>query len=395
MADTRASGAAADGDPAVVTSAGVEQRDDRPLVDVEELHRQVLTRRTHGSAHTLRERRGTDALFCLCTTQACAKGQETYIDPNTGLMVFTAVAHKNRGGCCGCRCRHCPYDHVNVPGERQARARRPRRAPPGKVGAATPTSSSSEVKVYTRTGDGGMSSLFTGERRAKDSLAFEALGAVDELCSHIGSASAHAQDLPQLVEGGSVSQLRQILCWLFDINSNIATPRAGRGAAKPTSEQLRVTELDPQRTKQLEQWIDAMNQTLPKISNFVLPCGGQTSTQVHVARAVCRRAERRVISLVQSGSTSRVAAVFLNRLSDYLFVLSRFASYAEGQGETVLGREGAGSKKRIPKPVRMRTAASGASRPGSATATPLAGSQLHSAVLVIAVVIAFFLGRLV
>jgi len=130
-----------------------------------------------------------------------------------------------------------------------------------------------------------------------------------------------------------VPKLEEIQCLLQDVGSNISTPRQ-------TSPQrnLRKTEFNPEAAKILEDWIDNYHSQLPPLRNFILPSGGKSSAMLHVARSVCRRAERRVVPLVQSGSVEPEVGTFLNRLSDFLFTAARFVAKMEGKSEKVYRR---------------------------------------------------------
>ncbi|KAJ2359966.1 hypothetical protein IW150_007639, partial [Coemansia sp. RSA 2607] len=148
------------------------------------------------------------------------------------------------------------------------------------------------IKVYTRTGDKGTSSLFTGERRSKDDAVFEALGTTDELSSMLGLAIAHMEstaDTKQLVE-----RLETIQCLLQDVGSNVATPLNSNSQSK-----IKRTRFDPDEyhCTKLEQWIDEMSEGLPVHRSFILPSGGLAASTLHVARTICRRAERSLVPL--------------------------------------------------------------------------------------------------
>jgi cob(I)alamin adenosyltransferase len=186
------------------------------------------------------------------------------------------------------------------------------------------SSSSDEIKrfrVYTRTGDSGSSSLYNGERRSKDDVVFEVLGEVDELNSFIGVAREFCllqENLADVTE-----QLAEIQSRLLDAGSTIATPpststEAQRNRAKFPSGQAEL----------LETWIDKMDDQLPPLVNFILPSGGKAACHLHCARTVCRRAERKTVLLRREGDEDVFAPVqiYLNRLSDYLFVAARFAA---------------------------------------------------------------------
>ena len=167
------------------------------------------------------------------------------------------------------------------------------------------------MKIYTRTGDAGQTSLFGGARVSKDDRRIEAYGTIDELSSCIGVARAAWPDAPIDAE------LARVQNDLFDIGAQLAAPGSDRfhGA-------------DPARIEQLERAIDTMERDLTPLTNFILPGGSVAAAQLHVARTVCRRAERRVIALKDESATG--AVVYLNRLSDFLFVAARFANAKHG-----------------------------------------------------------------
>lgn len=185
------------------------------------------------------------------------------------------------------------------------------------------------MKVYTKTGDKGTSQLFSGERRPKDDAVFKALGDTDELNAQIGVAIEQARvaaKSPVLPE-----RLEQIQSRLFDLGAVVATPLTTASQSKKN----RAGAFDEENVSLLEKWIDEMDETLPPIRNFILPSGGGlTSTHLHVARAVCRRAERRVVALQATGDVDLVIIRYLNRLSDFLFVAARHAANIEGKEET-------------------------------------------------------------
>ncbi|CAB4061406.1 MMAB [Lepeophtheirus salmonis] len=191
--------------------------------------------------------------------------------------------------------------------------------------------SSKYPRIYTRTGDKGTSSLYTGERREKSDVVFEALGTTDELSSHIGLAYAYA------AENGHpyLDNLERIQCLLQDIGSTIATPKS---SARDTH--LKKTEFNPEHTQELEEWIDEYSKNLPPLKNFILPGGGKTSASLHIARSVCRRSERRVTPLVLEGQMEGEALKYLNRLSDFLFTIARFAARLDKMQETIYTQPG-------------------------------------------------------
>ena len=158
-------------------------------------------------------------------------------------------------------------------------------------------------KIYTRTGDDGSTGLADGSRVDKDSARVEAMGAVDELNTLIGAILVH--EVPESI----VSLLIDVQHALFDIGGEMAIP-----GASTVSEQY-VT--------RLEQALDAHNENLPMLKEFILPGGGAAAVAAHVARAVCRRAERRMMSLARVEDLNPHSRRYLNRLSDLLFVLAR------------------------------------------------------------------------
>nr|XP_060642120.1 corrinoid adenosyltransferase MMAB [Anolis sagrei ordinatus] len=187
-----------------------------------------------------------------------------------------------------------------------------------------------KLKIYTKTGDTGFSSTFTGERRPKDDWIFDALGTLDELSSAIGLSSEFGK------EGGHsfAEELHKVQCRLQDAGANIATPVSSAREAH-----LKRTSFDEKPVSELEKWIDGYTDRLPPLQSFILPSGGKTAAALHFSRAVCRRAERRVVPLVKAGEADANVAKYLNRLSDYLFVLARFAAQQEGKKELIYVRK--------------------------------------------------------
>lgn len=167
-------------------------------------------------------------------------------------------------------------------------------------------------KIYTKTGDKGQTGLIGGTRIPKSHLRIEAYGTVDELNSWIG----HLGDLLDLTDVNPL--LKEIQDRLFTIGSSLACD-----PAKDTK--MEIPDLKPSDVERLEQAIDAMNETLPELSSFVLPGGDAAASACHVVRCVCRRAERICVHLQLEGEfVDEQVIVYLNRLSDYLFVLARF-----------------------------------------------------------------------
>ncbi len=171
------------------------------------------------------------------------------------------------------------------------------------------------MKIYTRRGDGGETDLFAGGRVSKDAVRVEAYGAVDELNATLGmAASASAErDLQELC--------RTIQGTLFDLGAYLATPDAAR------REKSRVPEARQEDVDALESAIDAHEQGLEPLRNFILPGGTKAAASFHFARTVCRRAERRCVTLHGSEPLAPLALRYLNRLSDLLFVLARVENH--------------------------------------------------------------------
>ena len=174
-------------------------------------------------------------------------------------------------------------------------------------------------KIYTKTGDDGTTGLGDGTRVPKDSARVAAYGTVDELNSSIGIVLA--QEIPAPIR----EALTQIQHDLFDLGGELCIP----GMAM-------VHEADVER---LEQTLDGFNADLPALKDFILPGGGMAAACCHLARTVCRRAEREVVTLSRSESVRPEAVRYLNRLSDLLFVLSRVLARASGHGEVLWQHE--------------------------------------------------------
>lgn len=169
------------------------------------------------------------------------------------------------------------------------------------------------MKIYTRTGDRGETSLFGGSRVAKNDPRIEAYGTVDELSSFLGVA--RASSLP----AGIDQHLEQVQRDLFSVGAHLASPGTSR-----------FTGVEPQRIEELERAIDAMERELAPLTNFILPGGSPAAAHLHVARTVCRRAERCVVGLHDESPETQSTIAYLNRLSDYLFVAARLANLRAG-----------------------------------------------------------------
>ncbi len=175
-------------------------------------------------------------------------------------------------------------------------------------------------KIYTRTGDDGSTGLGDGSRTRKDSARVEAYGTVDELNSALGALLAMSGLPPPVVE-----TLTQIQHDLFDLGGELCIP----GMAM----------IDDADIARLETTLDGFNADLPPLKEFILPGGGGAAARCHVAPPVCRRAERRVVTLSREETVRPQAIHYLNRLSDLLFVLARVLARADGHGELLWQHE--------------------------------------------------------
>lgn len=171
------------------------------------------------------------------------------------------------------------------------------------------------MRIYTRTGDGGETSLFDGSRVNKDDARIEAYGTLDELNAIVGSLLDHKVLRPQR------DAILDVQDHLFRIGSMFADPNGPR-EGQPTVEAAAVD--------RMEGWIDALESELPALRHFVLPGGSPGISTCHLARTVCRRAERRAVALDRLVSQSEIALRYLNRLSDAFFTLGRWAAHSEG-----------------------------------------------------------------
>ena len=176
------------------------------------------------------------------------------------------------------------------------------------------------MKVYTKTGDSGTTSLFGGKRVSKSDLRIETYGTVDELNAHIGLLR------DQSVNTGRKEVLIEIQDRLFTIGSILAT--------EPGNTKVKIPALAETDVQFLEKEIDSMEAVLPPMKSFVLPGGHSSVSFCHIARTVCRRSERLVIALSQLEPVDVLVIKYLNRLSDYLFVLSRCMAHELKVDET-------------------------------------------------------------
>jgi cob(I)alamin adenosyltransferase len=172
------------------------------------------------------------------------------------------------------------------------------------------------MKIYTRTGDDGTTSLFSGGRVPKTHLRVEAYGTVDELNSTLGVARAHNPH-PQ-----TDAWLARVQHHLFILGADLATPLDARSK--------HIVRMDAETVAWLETTIDQMTEALPPLTAFILPGGSPASAYLHLARAVCRRAERLAVALSHQEAIGPHVLPYLNRLSDFLFVLARWENQQAG-----------------------------------------------------------------
>ncbi len=178
------------------------------------------------------------------------------------------------------------------------------------------------TKVYTRTGDRGKTSIIGGIRVSKASERLEAYGTVDELSSHLGLLAA------MLPEGDDRNIIIRIQNNLFNVCTNLATDQS----KTPLYDSAKLADGE---IELLEQEVDKMMQLLPERQGFILPGGTQVAAQAHVCRTVCRRAERRIVALSEVVQISPETQQYINRLSDYLFVLAKIINFNAGVSEII------------------------------------------------------------
>src|SRR5690554_1148060 len=165
------------------------------------------------------------------------------------------------------------------------------------------------MKIYTKTGDKGMTSLMGGSRVPKHHLRIESYGTVDELNAHVGLLR------DEKIDKNTLAMIQSIQDRLFTIGSTLA--------AEPKNAKMNLPKLKPSDIEQLEKEIDQMDSELPEMRSFVLPGGNQFVSYSHICRAICRRAERNIVYLADESEVDEIIIQYLNRLSDYFFTLSR------------------------------------------------------------------------
>lgn len=179
------------------------------------------------------------------------------------------------------------------------------------------------MKIYTKSGDSGETSLFGGERVSKDNLRIETYGTIDELNAVLGLALTEIED----------EELKQVLLSiqndLFVVGADLATPRSNNG------KDGYITRIDNSYSERMEELIDSFSERLPELRAFILPGGSRSAAWLHLARTVCRRAERKIVTLSHTVEIGNSLVVYLNRLSDLLFVLARQANAVKNSPDVV------------------------------------------------------------
>ncbi len=199
------------------------------------------------------------------------------------------------------------------------------------------------MKIYTRGGDKGKTSLFGGTRVSKSAIRLHAYGTLDELNAVIGSAVADST-LPGHVK----TQLLWIQSLLFQIGADLATP---------LESSANILRMDASHATTMETWIDEMETHLAPLTSFILPGGSAAGAKLHEARTVCRRAERWIVELMNSEPVTEAVIVIVNRLSDYLFVAARFVNHKLDIPEAVVSIPREGDAEGLAK-TSMSTASS-------------------------------------
>ncbi|MDP4117308.1 MAG: cob(I)yrinic acid a,c-diamide adenosyltransferase [Bacteroidota bacterium] len=177
------------------------------------------------------------------------------------------------------------------------------------------------MKIYTKTGDKGETSLVGGERVTKDSLRIEAYGTVDELNSFIGLA------ITELTDNDLVESLQTIQHQLFDMGSDLACPFSEK------TEKYNIPRIEDAQVKKAELEIDKYSLRVEELRNFILPGGSKGAALLHVCRTVCRRAERRVIAAGKAEQINKNIVILLNRFSDLFFVMARYENKVSGKAD--------------------------------------------------------------
>lgn len=183
------------------------------------------------------------------------------------------------------------------------------------------------MKLYTKRGDEGKTSLFDGSEVRKDHARVEAYGGIDELNSFMGVAIAMADERKPFVEATVLIERMQLIqSELFHLGADLATP-------EDTRRRDRVPAIGDAEPKRLEGWIDEASAAAPELTSFVLPGGDLLAAQLHVCRTVCRRAERGIVTLMEREAVNPQIVIYMNRLSDLLFAWARWVNAQTGVGD--------------------------------------------------------------
>lgn len=189
-----------------------------------------------------------------------------------------------------------------------------------KSGQRVPPPTPEIIETFSRHGDNGTSKTLTGEVLPKDHNIFHAIGSTEELLSYVGIAREHAQEC----EHEYCDKLKRIQTVIIDISTAIS--RCGDKNKKPISSTY---------TKELEEWIHHYSKQLPPPERYIIPGGGIAAASLHIARAICRKTERTIVPLVRNGGLEQEALIYLNRLSDFLFTISRIAAKVDKRTESI------------------------------------------------------------
>ena len=176
--------------------------------------------------------------------------------------------------------------------------------------------------LYTRTGDAGTTSLVDGSRAKKNSARIESYGDIDELNSSLGLVASE-KECPSEIK----DEIHHIQHILFEIGGYLATPSSPVGKSNIEGKKIDGIEKE---TGILEGWIDSLDERTPKLRSFIIPGGSEASSRCHVARTVCRRAERKIIALAEQEYVDPEVISYINRLSDYLFIAARYLNFLAG-----------------------------------------------------------------
>ncbi len=182
------------------------------------------------------------------------------------------------------------------------------------------------MKLYTKTGDDGTTGLFSGARVAKDHPRIEAYGTIDELNAVVGLCASGCEPARGF-DGRLLAMFGQIQSRLFDIGADLATPEGAR-------QQSKIVRIGEAHIREAEGWIDEVESGNDPIRSFVMPGGSELAARLHLARTVCRRSERQVVSLNHSEPVGDAILVYLNRLSDLFFAMARRANKERGVADT-------------------------------------------------------------